>query len=225
MILANTSADVIRIAARVRAILTARSPLRSCMCNARWIIAVSLAAAIFAVPGCQRSSSLTSDEHGSDGGDSPNLKTVSPSSQSEGIDRCSLLTDDEVKEAIGPHSPGLRDVSQLSGKSVTNNLWGFHTCKWTATTAQKMEGFPAGWFDKIEVKVFDKDHASWAQNQAEGEPVKGFVEGAVYDRSYGKLWFKCGHGEFCLLTADTAAGEKREALALHLAELVEKRLQ
>jgi hypothetical protein len=130
-----------------------------------------------------------------------------------------------VSDAIGPHSPGIGDLSQLTGKSVTNNFWGFHTCQWAATTAQKLEGFPTGWFDKIEVQVFDKDHASWAQTQAQGEPMTGFVEGALYDHSYGKLWFKCGHGEFCLLTADTAAGEKREAVALRLAKLMEKRLQ
>lgn len=225
MILANSFADVIRIAVRFRAIFTPRNSLRSGMCDAQWIIAVTLAAGLFALPSCQRSSTSTADVPGSASDNSSNLKRMSLSSQSEGINRCALLTDDEVKEAIGPHSPGMRDVSQLTGKIVSDNVWGFHTCQWTATTAQKFEGFPAGWFDKIELRVFDKDHASWAQTQAQGEPVKGFVEGALYDRSYGKLWFKCGHGEFCLLTADTAAGEKREAVALHLAELMEKRLQ
>jgi len=225
MILANSFADVFRIAVHFRAIFTWRNPPRSGMCDAHWIIAVTLAVGLFALPSCQRSSTSTADVPGSANDNSSNLKRTSPSSQSEGINRCALLTDDEVQEAIGPHNPGMRDVSQLTGKSVTNNFWGFHTCQWTATTAQKIQGFPAGWFDKIELRVFDKDHASWAQTQAQGEPMKGFVEGALYDRTYGKLWFKCGHGEFCLLTADTAAGEKREGVALHLSELMQKRLQ
>ena len=225
MMLANSFAGRIRIATPFRAILMARNPLQRRTCYARWIIAVTIAATLFALPSCQRSSTSTAEIHGSASDNSSKLKRTSSSSQSEGVNRCALLTDDEVKEAIGPHSPGMRDVSQLTGKIVTDNVWGFHTCQWTATTAQKFEGFPAGWFDKIELRVFDKDHASWAQTQAQGEPVKGFVEGALYDRSYGKLWFKCGHGEFCLLTADTAAGEKRETVALHLAEMMEKRLQ
>jgi len=166
MILANSFADVIKIAVPFRDIFTAPSPFRSTY-QGRWVIAASLALALFA-PGYQRFSTSTAAIQGSAADNSSNLKTSSSSSQIEGVDRCALLKDDEVEDAIGPHSLGMRDLSQLTGKTVTNNLWGFHTCQWAATTAQNSQGFPAGWFDKIELRVFDKDHASWAQTQAQG---------------------------------------------------------
>ena len=142
-----------------------------------------------------------------------------------GPNACALLTDDEIRGAIGAHSPGRPNVSELTGQSVMKNMWGFQSCRWMATTAQQIQGFPNGWFDKIELKVFDKERSSTAQKEAEGEPVKALGEGAVYDATYGKLWFKCGHGQFCLVTADTANGDKRERLVHGLASLVQERLK
>ena len=136
--------------------------------------------------------------------------------ESGGLNRCALLTDDEVRNAIGPHGPGTSDL---------NNLWGLQSCRWIATTAQKAEGFPNGWFDLVEVAVFDSLRTSWARGQAKGEPVKGLIDGALYDNSYGDLWFNCGHDRFCVVKARTASANNREQIALQLAKLIEKRLR
>ena len=134
--------------------------------------------------------------------------------QASGPNRCELLTDDEIRDAIGPHQVGKR-WSQLFGR--------LESCRWTATTAQQIEGHP-NWFDSIEVVVYEKNPEYWAR-QAKGDPVKGFAEGALYDRSYGDLWFNCPSGRFCVVKMNTAAGETREQIALRLARLVERRLR
>ncbi len=133
-----------------------------------------------------------------------------------GPNRCALLHDDEIREAIGLHSPGSSEV---------NNEWGLQSCQWKATTAQKVEGYPQGWFDTIEVAVFDKERVSWARGQAKGDPVTGFVEGAQYDTSYGQLWFNCARDRFCVVKARTASGANREQIARRLAQVVESRLR
>ncbi len=125
--------------------------------------------------------------------------------------RCTLLTDAEVREAIGAHSAGVVDIG---------NEYGLQDCRWTATTAQK-----DGWHDSIDVTVFNPERTSWARGEAHGEPVKGFVPGALYDSSYGKLWFSCGRGQFCVVKARTYSGGKREQIALQLAQIIEKRLR
>lgn len=187
--------------------------------------AALLVAALCLLPGCGAGGPSRDQGQDSTGKSSLASRTQYPTGEASGPNRCALLTDDEVRDAIGPHRAGIRDVSQLTGTSVVNSRWGFHSCRWTATTAQKIQGFPNGWFDAIEVRVFDKESESWARAQAKGEPVKGFLEGALYDRSYGKLWFNCGRGQFCVVEADTAAGEKREQVARQLAQLVENRLR
>ena len=65
-----------------------------------------------------------------------------------------MLTDDEVRDAIGPHGPGSSDL---------RNEYGLQSCWWTATTAQKFDAYPNGWFDSVEVVVFDKLRESWAR--------------------------------------------------------------
>ena len=64
------------------------------------------------------------------------------STQKQGLDRCALVSDSDVQEVIGPHQPGTSDLS---------NMWGLQSCRWVATTAQKMDAYPNGWFDSIEV--------------------------------------------------------------------------
>ena|SRR5262249_5739469 len=146
----------------------------------------------------------------------PNMSSTgfaqTPSSQP---DRCRLLTDAEVAEAIGPHRPGSIDL---------NNEWGLQSCRWMASTAQKIEGFP-NWFDLIEVALFNKEIDPWARQQAKGEPVDGFVKGALYDSTYGELWFNCAHDRFCVVKVHTASAKNRDQIARRLAELVEKRLR
>src|SRR5207248_6891300 len=50
-----------------------------------------------------------------------------PASQASGPNRCALLTDDEVRDAIGPHGPGSSD-----GRNVD----GLRSCWWRGLTAQ-----------------------------------------------------------------------------------------
>lgn len=150
---------------------------------------------------------------------------VDPQTQGRAHSACDLLTEDEIQRAIGPHIAGQPNISEMTGKSVVNSMWGFQSCRWTATTAQQMQGFPNGWIDKIELKVFDKERLAAAQKQAEGEPLKALGEGSRYDATNGRLWFNCGDGQFCMLSADTANGEKREQLVSDLATRVQGRLK
>src|SRR5947209_2131797 len=62
-------------------------------------------------------------------------------------------------------------------------------------------------------------------SQAQGEPVKDFMEGAQYDANYGQMWFPCAHDRFCMVRARLASSKKRDAAVRQLAQLVEKRLR
>jgi hypothetical protein len=126
------------------------------------------------------------------------------------LDRCALLTSAEVVEAIGPHDGGSTDIG---------NQWGLMSCRWTATVAQE------GWYDAIEVGVFEGAMVQLARDDAEGEPVVGFVPGALYDPSAGELWFDCAGGRFCVVKARTMRSGGREEVATRLARLVESRLR
>lgn len=152
------------------------------------------------------------------GGASADSDTAgSPSAASEGeLDRCALLTDDEIAEAIGPHD---------SGSSSLSNEWGTQSCRWTATRAQTVEGFPDGWHDAIEVAAFDATAVPLIRQQVRGDPMAGFVEGATYDRTYGELWFDCPHGRLCVVKARTNSSDRRDQIAAQLARLVESRLR
>lgn len=132
------------------------------------------------------------------------------------LDRCALLTDDEIGGAIGPHD---------SGNTSLSNEWGLQSCRWTATRAQNVEGFPDGWHDAIEVAAFDAAAVPLVRQQVRGEPMAGFVEGARYDRSYGELWFDCPQGRLCVVKVRTASSDGREQSATQLARLVESRLR
>lgn len=125
----------------------------------------------------------------------------------------SLLTDVEIREAIGPHSgavPGLQ--------------YGPDSCRWIGTSTPVHA--PNGWHDRIEVGVFDAASPLEASScrEAKGQPVKDLGDGAVYDRAEGQLWFACGRDGFCVVEASTASGKNREALAERLARLVRERL-
>jgi hypothetical protein len=78
------------------------------------------------------------------------------------LDRCALLTDGEIEEAIGPHDPGSSSLS---------NEWGLQSCRWTATRAQTVEGYPDGWHDAIEVAAFDAVGVPLVRQQVRGDPV------------------------------------------------------
>lgn len=151
------------------------------------------------------------------GGSADSASSDSASTASAGeLDRCALLTDDEIGEAIGPHG---------RGNSSLSNEWGTQSCRWTATRAQTMEGFPDGWHDAIEVAAFDAAAVPLVRQQVRGEPIAAFVEGARYDNTYGELWFDCPHGRLCVVKAHTVSGDGREQIATRLARLVESRLR
>jgi hypothetical protein len=132
-------------------------------------------------------------------------------SKATGPSRCSLLTDQEIEAAIGPHNPGTNDL---------NNEWGMQSCRWTATTIHK-----DGSIDSIEVAQFSKEMQSWAREQAKGDPIDGFGEGAAFDASYGELWFRCAHDGLCVVKARMLSGTNREQIARRLAHLVLGRLE
>jgi hypothetical protein len=134
------------------------------------------------------------------------------------IDRCALLTDDEVGAAIGPHDGG------STGSLDRPNAWGGQSCRWTATASRDIEGLGT-WSDAVEVAVFQNNREDWARDQASGEPVEGLGEGALYDESYGDLWFGCGAGRFCAVKVRTASSENREQNAHRLAGLVRERVR
>jgi hypothetical protein len=132
------------------------------------------------------------------------------------LNRCSTLTDAEVEEIIGRHD---------GGRSEATNEWGFQSCRWTSVDAQAIEGFPRGWFDSVEVAVFDKDREDWAREQARGEHMPDFKQSAMFDDSTGDLWFDCGAGRFCVVKVRTASSEMRKERAERLARLIDARVQ
>ena len=182
--------------------------------------------------GCKHgasSSTVIPDAQGMPGSNRPASQAASSaamtmsdlSSGSNGPNRCALLTDDEVKDSIGAHGAGV---------NAPGSGWGLQSCRWTAINGKDGTDsdsiFTSDW---IEVGVFNPggigENASWAREQVEGDPVKGFVDGARYDSSSGDLWFECGHDRFCVVEAHIGSGEPRRAqTARHLAELVLKRL-
>jgi hypothetical protein len=148
------------------------------------------------------------------GAQPPSVQAAAPSAAAPALDRCALLKDDEVREAIGAHGAGVSDVG---------NEWGLQSCRWTATTAQKISG--ADWFDAIEVAVFEPDRESWAREQAKGEPVDDLIRGARYDSSYGELWFDCPGRHFCVVKARLASDAHRKETARRIAQSVLNRLR
>lgn len=137
-----------------------------------------------------------------------------PGAPSGKVDRCALLTSGEVQSMIGPHN---------GGKSELDNLWGLGACRWTSTSGP-MPNDPMGRPESIEVALFDEDFVeTWARGEAEGEPVQGFVDGALYDSTHGELWFDCAGDKYCAvrITSD----KDRAGMALRVARLVESRLR
>jgi hypothetical protein len=153
---------------------------------------------------------------GCGGTDSANkASTADASAASNGeLDRCTLLTKDEVAKVVGPHDGGSTGLS---------NSWGTRSCRWTATRAQKIEGFPL-WLDAVEVAVFEADEVPMVRQQVKGDPVDGVVPGATYDQSYGDLWFDCSGNRLCAVKVRTATGDGRKDTASGLARLVASRL-
>ena len=152
---------------------------------------------------------------GGDSSESASADSDSDAGSSE-LDRCGLLTEGEIAEAIGAHEPG---------NSSLSNEWGTQSCRWTATRAHTVEGYPDGWHEAIEVAAFNATGVPLVRQQVKGEPLAGFVPGATYDQTHGELWFDCGDGRLCVVKAHTISGDGREEIAMRLARLVESRLR
>ncbi len=149
------------------------------------------------------------------GGGSSNAAASRAAVSGNVLDRCALLTDDEIDAAIGPHGPGSSGLA---------NEWALQSCRWTATLAQQVEGYPE-WHDAIEVAVFEAAVVPMVRQQIRGDPVSGFVPGATYDHLYGETWFDCPHGRLCVVQATTRSGDRRQQIVAQLARLVESRLR
>lgn len=133
-----------------------------------------------------------------------------------GLDRCALLTDSEVRDVLGE----FRKDGQTLG-----NEFGLQGCRWTSTIAQKVQGFPDGWFDSIEATVFEKDREDWARKQARGAPIDVLGSSAVYDDNHGQVWFDCGKGHYCSLRARVNSPSKRRQISRSLALVVRDRVK
>jgi hypothetical protein len=131
------------------------------------------------------------------------------------VNRCSLLKDDEIAKAIGPHEPGYTGV---------NNPWGNNSCRWVAKDPPGQKA-SEGWRDSIELAVFEGPMRSWAQGQARGEPVPGVAKNARWDRTQGEMWFECAGGRICAVKVRTAASKLREETATALTRLADGRLR
>ena len=130
-------------------------------------------------------------------------------------DRCALVKDSEIAEAIGPHE---------GGNAGLPNEWGNNSCRWTAKNAPAAKA-PEGWRDAIELAVFEGTMRSWAKDRMRGEPIAGGPANAQWDKSFGELWFECAGGRVCVVKVRTAASKQRKEFATKFAQLVESRLR
>jgi hypothetical protein len=129
------------------------------------------------------------------------------------LDRCALLSDAEVTEALGAHERGYNGVE---------NEWGNNSCRWTATNAAAKH---PEWHDALEVAVWEANMVSWARGEMRGDPVDGVGPGARYDRAWGTVWFECAGGRVCAVRLRTAASKGRKEMATKLAHLVSGRVR
>jgi hypothetical protein len=142
------------------------------------------------------------------------------SDRSEDDDRCSLLTAEEVEAVIGPHDGG------LGGLEGGNAIYGASACVWTSTNRQESEDLPLGYaYDAVEVAVLEGQMYDFAlaNNEVEGDPVAGLVDGAVFDSTAGELWFECGTERLCFVGINTTDSDGRQQAALELGRLVLER--
>jgi hypothetical protein len=126
------------------------------------------------------------------------------------IDLCGLLGDAEVTALIGAHKPGATGI-------VTGALYGDDSCLWASNTTTN------GSTDSVEVAVLSGNVAdeSRAQDAAQAEPLPSFGHNARYNKSYSRLWFDCGSGEYCNVRVNTAndptpTGDTRQAAAVKI---------
>lgn len=130
-------------------------------------------------------------------------------------DRCVLLKDAEIEEAIGPHERGSNDVT---------NEWGNNSCRWVATKASAAKA-PEGWRDAIELGVFEGSMRSWAEGQRRGVPFADVAQNATWDKTHAELWFDCAGRRICVVKVRTVASKQREEIATKLARDADSRVK
>jgi hypothetical protein len=125
----------------------------------------------------------------------------------DGVDRCTLLSDDEVSAAIGPHRGG------RAGGPGVQTQYGSASCRWVSRDAPHVF---------VELAMFGTQSAAWARDQAAGAVLPGAAAGMRYDETAAELWFECGR-RLCSLQLYTPTGGD-PARAQALAGRVEQRL-
>jgi hypothetical protein len=125
----------------------------------------------------------------------------------DGIDRCALLTDDEVSAAIGPHLGG------RAGSAAVQTQYGNASCRWVSRDAPHVF---------VELTVFGTQSGAWARDQVTGAAHPGAPAGMRYDETAAELWFDCGRRLCSLQLYAPTGGDPARAQAL--AGRVEQRL-
>jgi hypothetical protein len=123
------------------------------------------------------------------------------------IDRCALLSEDEIAAVIGPHDGG------RTGSADNQSQYGNDSCRWVAREAPYLF---------VELAVFGPRTEAWAREQASGEAVAALA-GARYDQTSAELWFDCAGKRFCSLQVYTSDGPNLDT-TLALARQAERRL-
>jgi hypothetical protein len=99
-------------------------------------------------------------------------------SANDGINRCALLTDDEVTTALGPHKPGINDIG---------NVWGLQSCRWTSTLPPKSKA-PEGWFDSVEVTDLRRSPAQKLRGKLATVSIRSNM-GIMFSETIGRTLF------------------------------------
>ena len=127
------------------------------------------------------------------------------SEQSQAVaEECTLLTDAEITDVIGPHGAAEADMY-------------FGGCAWYASVAPTETGFRPG------VIVAVVPDIVFRQVAHVGEAVEGFGSDATYDPTYGELWFRCRGEMHCGLKLQIADSDRRAEEARRLGLLVRER--
>jgi hypothetical protein len=168
---------------------------------------------------------------GSSSGASSGGASSGGSPWSDGVDRCSLLTTEEVEEWIGPHvggCPARNPRPQICGEAPTYSYGHPLGCSWivkgspTATLAER---------DGIHVVVYPPEAVEEGREDMESShggdavAVEG-LENAFYAENYGRLWFDCGGRYFCVVDGSIPNnGPRARSVAEGVARLVDERLR
>jgi hypothetical protein len=157
-----------------------------------WFRKLRIVAALCVLPTALACGSSDDAEHRADAWDSP-----------DGIAECSLLTEAELTEAIGPHDPPIRDPM-------------FGGCAWAGPA------IAGGQRATVNIAVLPA--MAFEQLAEIGAPVEGFGPGATYSQRHGQLWFPCKGDMYCGVRSNIDPVERRARVIRQLALLVKSRV-